>query len=60
MASVQRVREKFVVGEEYNVKPQKGFFVEWSDKWNEEAGIIGRDKCVMWLLVQRPIDSVAQ
>ena len=42
MASVQRVREKFEVGEEYNVKPQKGLVVEWS----EEARRNGRDKCL--------------
>ena len=42
MASVQRVREIFEVGEEYNVKPQKGLVV----KWSEEARSNGRDKCV--------------
>ena len=46
MASVQRMREKFEVGEEYDVKPQKGLVVKRSDKWSEEAGSNGRDKCV--------------
>ena len=31
VASVQRVREKFEVGEEYDVKPLKGLVLEWSE-----------------------------
>ena len=42
MALVQKMWEKFEVGEEYDVKPQKGLVVEWS----EEARSNGRDKCL--------------
>ena len=42
MALVQRVREKFEVGEEYDVKPLMSLVV----KWSEEARSNGRDKCL--------------